>query len=75
MNTELTTYYVRFRHIPMELRFTPMYMIAVENIQIDAKKKATEYDLQCAICNELELLNYQPEDIRIENSQPINETV
>lgn len=74
LNEKPATYYVRFRHIPFELRFTPIYLIAIENIQVDTGIQVTEYELQCAVCDELEMLNYQPEDIKIESSQLIKET-
>lgn len=63
-------YYVTFRNIPPEMMFTPTYLISVDHIQVDAKKDANEWDLKIAICQELENLNYSPDDIRIESSQP-----
>jgi hypothetical protein len=66
----LSRYYVRFRNIPPEMMFTPTYLIGIDHIQVDAKKDATEWDLKIAICRELDNLNYRPDDIRIESSQP-----
>ena len=63
-------YYVTFRNIPPEMMFTPTYLISVDHIQVDTKKDANEWDLKIAICQELENLNYRPDDIRIESSQP-----
>lgn len=66
----LCKYYVRFRNIPPEMMFTPSYLISIDHIQVDAKKDATEWDIKIAICRELDNLNYRPDDIRIESSQP-----
>jgi hypothetical protein len=66
----LLRYYVRFRNVPPEMMFTPTYLIGIDHIQVDAKKDATEWDLKIAICRELDNLNYRPDDIRIESSQP-----
>ena len=66
----LSRYYVRFRNVPPEMMFTPTYLISIDHIQVDAKKDATEWDLKIAICRELDNLNYRPDDIRIESSQP-----
>lgn len=66
----LCKYYVRFRNIPPEMMFTPTCMISIDHIQVEAKKDATEWDLKIAVCRELDNLNYRPDDIRIESSQP-----
>lgn len=63
-------YYVRFRNIPSEMMFTPSHLISIDHIQVEAKKDATEWDIKIAICRELDNLNYRPDDIRIESSQP-----
>lgn len=63
-------YYVRFRNVPPEKMFAPTYLISIDHIQVDAKKDATEWDLKIAICRELDNLNYHPDDIMIESSQP-----
>lgn len=66
----LCRYYVRFRHIPPEMMFTQSYLISIDHIQVEVKKYATEWDIKIAICRELDNLNYRPDDIRIESSQP-----
>ncbi len=66
----LSRYYVRFRNVPPEMMFTPTHLISIDHIQVDAKEGATECDLKIAICRELHNLNYRPDDIRIESSQP-----
>lgn len=65
----MVKYYVRFRHIPFELMFTPLYMISVDHIQVESKIDSNEYDLEVAICNELKNLNWNTENIRIESIQ------
>ena len=70
LGEEISRYYIRFRNISPEMMFTPIYLISIDHIQVDAKKDATEWDLKIAICRELDNLNYRPDDIRIESSQP-----
>lgn len=62
-------YYIRYRYIPVDLMFTPMYLIPIEHTQVEAMEKANEYDLQVAVSKSLENLNYFPEHIRIESSE------
>ena len=70
--THLKQYYIRFRHITPEMMFVPLYLISVDHIQVVSKPDATEYDLQCAVCQELANLNYNPDHIKIESSEREN---
>lgn len=45
---------------------------SVDHIQIEAIEAATEWDLKIAICKDLEILNWFPEDINIESSQHLD---
>ena len=42
---------------------------STDYIQVEAIKDATEWDLKIAICKDLEILIWFPEDIRIESTQ------
>ena len=42
---------------------------STDNIKVKAIKDATEWDLKIAICKDLEILIWFPEDIRIESTQ------
>ena len=67
----LVEYYVRWRHIPMDLRFTPMYLISIDHTQVKAKPNATHWDIAKAIGDEFKSMNINYEDVCIESCQPI----
>lgn len=64
-------YHIRFRHIPLNLMFTPMYLIPIDHITLESKKDSTEYELKVSVCNELNMLGYNPDDIKIESFQQL----
>lgn len=68
----LQTYYIRYRYIPIDMMFSPLYLITIDHIQLKCKKEANEYDLKLEICKQLSSLNYNPDYIRIESSQCLN---
>ena len=65
----LCKYYIRFRHVTPDMMFS---YNSIDHIQIEAIEAATEWDLKIAICKDLEILNWFPEDIQIESSQCLN---
>lgn len=65
-------HYIRFRYIPIDLMFTPLYMISVDHIQVEVKASPTEYDLQVAVCESVKPLIWNPDHVRIEQSQKID---
>lgn len=65
-NENLYRYYIRYRHITPEMMFSHN---TIDHIQVEAIEDATEWDLKVAICNELKILNWYPEDISVESSQ------
>lgn len=71
MQIEKIEYYIVFKHIPIDMMFTPTHLISNDHIKVNAKKNANEWDLQNEVCNELKILNYMPEHIRIISYQII----
>ncbi len=68
-NKNLCQYYIRYRHVTPDMMFSHN---STDHIQVEAVKDATEWDLKIAICKDLEILNWFPEDIQIESSQYLN---
>ena len=66
----LIEYYVRWRHIPMDLYMTPLYLISVDHTVVKAKKDATNYDIMKSVANEFPIMNFTPDEISIESFQP-----
>ena len=67
----MKTYYVRWRHIPIELTFTPHMYISIDHTQVEAEDDATVWDIQLAIAKYFESINISPSDVRIESFQPM----
>ena len=65
-NENLCQYYIRYRHVTSEMMFSHN---SIDHIQVETIENATKWDLQLAICNELKILNWYPEDISIESLQ------
>ena len=67
---ESEEYYVRWRHIPVHLMHTPLYLISIDHTQVKAKKDANGYDISLAIAKELQM-GIMPEHVRIESFQSL----
>lgn len=66
----LIKHYVRWRHIPIDMMLTPMYLLSIDHTVVEAKPDANDWDIALAIVRELPLLNIRPDDVRIESRQP-----
>lgn len=67
----LVDYYVRWRHIPMDLMFTPMYLISIDHTKVKDKPNASNYDLMKAISKEFINMNISPDDVSIESFEQL----
>lgn len=65
-------YYIRWRHIPIEMAFTPLMFISVDHTQVECIDGASEWDLCLAIANEFKLININPSDVRIVSFEKLN---
>ena len=63
-------YYVRFRHIPINLTFTPIMFIPIDHVQVESIKDATDENIRIAISEEFTFIDI--DDIRIESYEEIN---
>jgi hypothetical protein len=63
-------YYVRWRHIPIDMMFTPLMHISIDHTVVEAKPDANDWDIALAVVQELPMLNIRPDDVRIESRQP-----
>jgi len=66
----LIKHYVRWRHIPIDMMFTPLMHISIDHTVVEAKPDANDWDIAMAVVRELPLLNIRPDDVRIESRQP-----
>lgn len=70
MKTEaMSTYYVRWRHIPPYMAFTPLMMIPIDHTVVEAKKGADEWYIAVAISKKFELLDIYPDQVSIDSFQ------
>lgn len=67
----LIKHYVRWRHIPIDMMFTPVMHISIDHTVVEAKPDATDWDIALAVVRELHVLNIRPDDVRIESRQPL----
>ena len=68
---ELEDYFVRWRHIPMDLYMTPLYLISIDHTRVKAKPGASSYDLMIAVSKEFENMNISPDDVSIESFEQL----
>jgi hypothetical protein len=67
----LIKHYVRWRHIPIDMMFTPLMHISIDHTVVEAKSDANDWDIALAVVQELPMLNIRPDDVRIESRQPL----
>ena len=70
MEKEKIKYEVRWRHISLVDRLTPLFRIPIEITVVFAKPDAMTYDLQIAIAEEFKTMNFDVDDIIVENFYP-----
>jgi hypothetical protein len=66
----LIKYYVRWRHIPIDLYMTPLYLISIDHTVVEAKENASNYEIMKAVSAEFPSMNISPDDVTIESVQP-----
>lgn len=64
-------YYVRWRHIPQNLMFTPMMCISIDHTLVETIDNATEWDIQMAIAEEFKLLHINPSYVHVESFEKL----
>ena len=67
----LVEYFVRWRHIPMDLYMTPLYLISIDHTRVKAKPSASDYDLMIAVSKEFKNMNISPDDVSIESFEQL----
>jgi len=67
----LIKHYVRWRHIPFDMFFTPLMHISIDHTIVEAKPDANDWDIALAIVHSLPMLNIYPEHVHIESRQPL----
>jgi hypothetical protein len=67
----LLKYYVRWRHIPIDLYMTPLYLISIDHTVVEAKENASNYEIMKAVSAEFPSMNISPDDVSIESVQPL----